>query len=353
MLLLDLPAETLECIFEEIDWPFFHQDVRRLSVCKKWHEFALPVYFKHITSDEHSLHQLAGTSTMKRRHAMVKKQLETFCLRIGRSRGAFLPEPGLGYELAESQEKQDSLVDKYTQDLDREMGQIAALAQECRRLSSLSIQTGYLWKLGTADRLERYLEAFTIRQFLSLKHLNRLVLDMPVGMQHLSASEEHLCSTISILLGTLETLHVRMRSICPQVLKVTLPDTTNTNTNVNANTKANTSKLRLKSVVVNLSVMASDSPGTSHSTICEEGYARGFIQFVLLMQRQARVLFEQMDEPKVVKILTHQLPSFKTLSWDAGTGQAKYFNKPGMAWEDDGDSVDELSESEMDEMAAF
>lgn len=141
----------------------------------------------------------------------------------------------------------------------------------------------------------------------------------------------HICPKISALLQTLETLHIRMRRICPDILKPQHPD----------------SGLRLSEVVVNLSLLE-DIPGitaATHSRRC--GFPDvGLLQLVADMREQAEALADRMTSPKSLRILRHSLPRFKVQSLDVLSGEAMILDD-GMPWNADGKII-ELPEPESD-----
>lgn len=175
----------------------------------------------------------------------------------------------------------------------------------------------------------------TMHAFLSAANLSMLVLDLPGGCANLSeqqSSDRHLCPAIGAVLGTLRTIHLRMRSICPIVLQ---PQQSNNN-------------LLLRTVVINLSLNA-DLPGTTsaaHSTRCGS-QAGGVLQLNADMQRQAEALATRMSSPKIVRILTHSLPQFQTQSLDVLTGRTMILDED-MAWDEDGEAIEDVSEPESD-----
>lgn len=110
------------------------------------------------------------------------------------------------------------------------------------------------------DSSEILLSIPTIRSLLSVKNLRVLVLDLFVGFLKVPGEQgdgcHHICPAIGALLHKLETLHLRMRSICPDALKPCGP--------------SGGGSLSLSRVAINLSLIPS-LPGitsAAHSKRC-------------------------------------------------------------------------------------
>jgi hypothetical protein len=182
--------------------------------------------------------------------------------------------------------------------------------------------------------LERrdYLFLSTIRAFLSASNLASLDLDLcgtrliPYQSQK-HGEGSHLCTSIAAFLTTVRRLQLRMRSICADVLK---PGQHNTN-------------LRLNKMLINLS-LSNESPLTTsavHATRCGSSPG-GFLQLKADMEEQAQVLVAQMAAPKIVRILTHALPSLsiRMRAFDILTSRSLALSE-GAEWDDDGEAIEE------------
>lgn len=339
MLLLQLPPEILKNMFAQIGSSFFQEDLDRLTVCKHWFEFALPVCFKSIKLSRATLRGLVNSGAIEKQPAL-KGSLETLELELR------------GYQSCSStssfqEHAQDSeLLDPSTHEapveneittwiaaLNNDLAQLAVLAKGSHMLRALHIQA---WRSSSPERFdsaENYLSLPTMNALLSLDNLGVLVLDISCSLLNVSGQQgdgHHICPAISALLLTLRTLHLRMRNICPDVLN--LPDTNDS--------------LRLSVVVVNLS-LNTNLPGitsAAHSQRCRS-QGGGLVQLKAAMQQRAEALATRMASPKVVRILTHSLPQFETHSLDVLTGKVTILSD-GMAWEEDGKTVKEDSEPE-------
>ncbi|KAK2593175.1 hypothetical protein QQS21_009104 [Conoideocrella luteorostrata] len=351
MSFLRLPPEVLQQIFDQIGSSFFRGDLRRLTLCKQWFEFALPVCLKCVTLSQDSLRGLVNSGLIKKQSSL-KDSLETLDLELGGYRACIST---LDHAQASNNVKvttpdeaaalRDSLVDTWITVLDNDLGQLAILTQESRKLRTLCIRAWSSPSLETPDNPEDYLSLPTMRALLSVDHLSVLVLDLSISFLNSSGGQGddgcHICPVIGALLVRLRTLHLRLRNVCPNALKPQDPS----------------GSLRLSAVVVNLS-LAMNIPGrtsAAHSKRCgSQGV--GFLQLKEDMREQAEALASQMVSPKTVRVLTHSLPQFETQSLDVLTGKTMILTDD-MAWDEDGKIVEEHSASESDlsdgEFAAF
>ncbi|KAI0536544.1 hypothetical protein GGR58DRAFT_475090 [Xylaria digitata] len=341
MSLLKLPPETLAQIFDHIGSSFFREDLGRLTVCKQWFEFALPECLKCITVSQETLRGLITSEAVKN-PSPFKRSLETLDLELKGYRYTYSST----VDLQDNQQESDVLnapassealegipAKTWIDILNEDLAQFAIIAQQSRRLRTLRIRARSSPSPDTLDSPEDYLLLPTIRGFLSLENLNVLVLDLSVSL--LNSSEEqgnglHICPTIGALLCTLRTLHLRMHSICPDVLKLQDHD----------------DSLNLSVVVINLSLITNEPGITSaaHSKRCGSP-AGGLLQLKADIQERAEALAARMKSPKVMRVLTHSLPQFKTQSLDVLTGKTMVLDDE-MAWDEDGKTVMEDSEPE-------
>ena len=64
------------------------------------------------------------------------------------------------------------------------------------------------------------------------------------------------------------------------------------------------------------------------------------------MEKQAQALVAQMAAPKIVRILTHELPSIEMQAFDVLTGKNVRLSDSA-EWDDDGETIeDEVSDEE-------
>ncbi len=204
--------------------------------------------------------------------------------------------------------------------LNKDLDRLAIIAQESRRLYTLRIRgRGF-------PRTENYLALPTIQPFLLVTNLRVLVLDLSSGFLNSSGqhgNSHHIFPAIGALLCTLGTLHVRMRSICLDVLK---PRNRN-------------DSLQLSELVINLS-LNENLPGitavTSVARSARCDLHRGAcIEMFADLHEQAEALATQMAFPKVMRIVWLSLPSFETRSLEVLTGKIMILDN-GMTWDEVG-----------------
>ncbi|KAH7248558.1 uncharacterized protein BKA55DRAFT_569427 [Fusarium redolens] len=319
MPLLQLPPETLRQIFDQLDSSFFHEDLGRLTICKQWFDFALPACLKCIALSQEVLRNLIISTAIKK-PSPLENSLETLDLNLrGYQYGISTP---YGNPVKTSKKA-----------LNDDLAQLAIIVQQSHRLRTLCVRAWSSSSPNALSRPEDYLSLSTVRALLSVENLSVLVLDLsgsslnPSGQQ---GHECHICPSIGALLHTLRTLHLRMRSICPDVLKTQNLDST----------------LHLSTVAINLSLIADQPNLTSaaHSKPCGS-QGGGLIQLQADIREQAEALVTRMASPKTMRILTHSLPLFEIKSLDILTGKRMILDDDA-AWDDDGKTVQEDSEPE-------
>ncbi|KAI0974988.1 hypothetical protein F4678DRAFT_358763 [Xylaria arbuscula] len=330
MSLLRLPPEILAQIFDHIDPYFFHEDLRRLTICKQWLQFVLPVCFKCITLSQETLGSLMASGAIKR-SSMLKRSLETLDLEL---RG--YPSYISSFYLQESTEESDASdafnaavsnetsndipVKIWADSLGNDLARLAVIVQQSRRLHTLRIRARNSPSPEILESPVDYLSLPTMRSFLRLDNLSNLVLDLNTNLLNSpsdSRKDLHICPAIGALLGALRTLRLRMRSICPDVL---IPGDPNDN-------------LNLQVVVINLSLIT-NLPGitaAAHSDRCGSGTG-GLLQLKNDIQGRAEALATRMASPKTIRILTHSLPYFEIQSFDVLTGKNMTL-KDDSAWD--------------------
>ncbi|KAI0482400.1 hypothetical protein GGR56DRAFT_619767 [Xylariaceae sp. FL0804] len=325
MSLLQLPPEILRSIFDQIRPSFFGNDLGRLTVCKQWFQFALPAYFKAVTVTPKTLRSLVASGAIAHDPSPLSGFTETLLLQL---KG----------------------VSETTTTLYDELAQLAIVAGKSQRLRYLYILS---WPFdfsvsGSPDSLWHGLPLATMRSFFSAENLAELVLDLVgISLDSPSAQQQgddcqHLCPFIGSRLRNLRVLHVRMRSICPEVLEL-------------ADSDRDSKPLPLRVVVINLSLIDNwCGRQAGHSERCGSRAGRGggnldSSPLMTEMATQAKALGMRAAAPEAVRILTHRHPmlpkAFKTQSLDVLTGKTMMLDDDA-GWGEDGETVQEDSESE-------
>lgn len=337
MSLLQLPPETLKQIFDHVGSSFFCDDLTRLSVCKRWFEFALPACFKCITLSPETLRSLITSEAVKG-SSPLNSSLETLNLELRRYESSvstsysqeYADQPGFLMLPASNETSMDNPVKLWIKALNNDLAQLPIVAQRSHRLRTLRIRAWSSPSPEPLDSPEKYLLPSTLQAFLSMENLSILVLDLTSGFLHSSAQQvngHHICPAIGTVLHTLRTLHIRMRNICPDILKA----------------QSSNNRLHLSEVVINLS-LTTNQPGitsAAHSKRCGL-LVGGLLLLKAEMREQAEALVTRMVYPKTIRIITHLLPQFETQSLDVLTGKTMKL-EDDMAWNEDGKTVKEDS----------
>lgn len=342
MSLLQLPPEILIQVMDHVGSPYFREDLGRLTVCKQWFRYAHTACFKDLQLSQKSLRRLMFSRDVGRSPLLLKDSVEILDLKLKgfEDWNSVQDSPSNSQStnaLHASSWDGDlgrSLLATWTTVLDNDLTQLAIIAKESRKLRIIRIQA-LSERHPLFPHLPRrdYLSLSTIRTLLSVKNLVVLELDL-CGTSLVPRKEHrddfHVCTTIGALLTTLRRLRLRMRSICADALRPQHRD----------------AGLRLSEVLINLS-LSNESPmitSAAHTTQCGST-GGGFLKLKADIEAQAEALATLMKSPKIIRILSHSLPRLEMWSLDVLTGR-RMILADDMAWEDDGKTVEDDSDSE-------
>ncbi|KAH7320705.1 hypothetical protein B0I35DRAFT_198945 [Stachybotrys elegans] len=336
MELFSLPPEVLREIIDCVGPSFFREDLGRFTVCKQWFQFACLTSFKSITLSSETLRALVSSGTPESQ-SLIESALKTLSLELTGHPSSTSTSPS-----SEDVRPNTTGGDDLTEDLHW----LAALIERSSRLRELRIEARRSLEPQPSSGIpEGYLSIHTMQALLCADNISTLVIDLSAGTLENSSNEQsginHLCPLISAFLPTLRTLHVRMPRVCSELLKC----------------PATEKVPRLTTVVVNLSlnIIQPGITSASHSKSC---YSSGgsLLQLKEDITTQAETLATQVKSIKILRVLTHSLPTFKIESLDVLTGKTMRL-KDGMAWDDDGTVIEESEpESEFssdDDFSAF
>lgn len=320
MSLLQLPPEILIQIFDYVGSSYFRSDLSRLTVCKQWSKLAHTACFRDFYVTRKTLRRLLSSPYVESSLPLVKDSVENLDLDL---KGF---EDWDSIPLSQHDSRTVNVLNvstwngahgravraTWTTELNNDLLHLATIIKQSPKLRILRIQaTSELHPLLRLLERRDYLFLSTIRAFLLASNLTSLKLDLcgtrliPYQSQE-HGEESHVCTNIAALLATLRCLRLRMRSICADVLKP----------------RQHSTNLRLNEMLINLS-LSNESPLTTsaaHATRCGSSPG-GFLQLEADMAKQAQDLVAQMEAPKIVRILTHALPSIEMRAFDVLTGR--------------------------------
>ena len=332
-------------VMDYVGSPYFHKDVGRLVVCKRWFVIVRTVIFKHLRLSPKTLRRLLSSRHAVRRLLLVKENLRFFDLEMkGFDYWGSIPDVEKQSRSGNAPPHPEDINAAFgnllcitgAKYLNEDLAKLAKITKESRKLHSIRIEATTIEQDSFPSALY-YLSSSAIHSLLSVDNLMALDLDLRTICLTISAKGEnnpsnfHLCKTIGTLLSTLTRLRLRMRSICADALKPK---------------HHHYSNLRLSEVIVNLSLsyVARSTTIKAHSSNCDSTAWR-IKDLETEVETQAKALVPKMTSPKVFRILTHSFLHLEPLSYDVLTGKRMKLTEE-MAWEDDGEIVEDGSDGE-------
>lgn len=297
MSLTQLPPEILLSIFDLLGSEFFHQDVGRLTVSRRWYDFAWPVFAEHVelqtaksltafTADEGLLLRANPYLTS------LILSLDNASLNLGR-----LPVT-------------DDDRGRWMANVQSALARLTAGLQQCSRLRSLRLRFLIY---------DAYLLADNLLELVATRHLTSLYID-GAGSGRLYRGSEistHpcFCRSISPLLRTLRRFHCRLDFVCPRLLEA----------------PADGALVDLEELVVNLSRPIVAGEGYSYSRRCLPSFPGRLVRLKKDMETQAASLARRMKNPRMVRVMSHELPAMGVYAFDVLREQHIRL-KPGAEW---------------------
>lgn len=348
MSLFQLPPETLFQIFDLVGSSYFRSDLSRLTVCKQWSLFARTTCFHDFYVTSKTLRRLLSSPYVQKSLPLVQDSVKLVDVRLtGLRDWSPAPPPQDAPQTADNRNVKSSITSRGREargarmkELDKDLVRLAAMIKHSPKLRTLRIQAASERSAVQIPRPD-YLFLPTIHAFLSTAtNLTSLELDLSGSQLRPHPDQEehseglHMCTRIAALLTTLRRLRLRLRTICPDVLKPTQHHGT---------------KLRLTELLINLSLYHEaphyHTTKNGHATCCGSP-SGGFPQLSADLERQAHVLAAQMTAPKCVRVLTHDVPFMTMRAFDVLTGQNVVLHEKA-EWDDDGIVIEgELEDQE-------
>jgi hypothetical protein len=339
MALLELPPELLLQIFDDVGSAYFRSDLSRLTVSKQWSKYAHTTCFQNFYVDQKTLRSMVVSRYARVSVPLMENSIETVKLALDGFQDWKLDPQ----KILADWDSDSGLVLRaaWTAELDSDLVYLTNILKQAPKLRKIVIVATCEFCLSSPflDRRD-YLGLSTVRSLLSsASNLTSLELDLcgtrltspPLSQKHDEASF-HICTSIAALLTQLRSLRLRMRTICPSVLKPR-------NKGV---------EIRLNKALVNLSLLEDFTPAT-HATRCGASPS-SFLQLIADMEEQAQELVEQMKAREMIRILTHTLPTLQRQAFDALSGQRLNLGEDAN-WDDEGTIIEIKAESESDQLS--
>lgn len=321
MLLLQLPPEILLYILGYLGPGFFLQDIYRLTISKKWYGLGWKILVRDLQLTATSLEMFTRDEAVVGRSQPHIVTLELF-LEGYEDQRPLLPSNRRGIQPDDT-----DAVDEWTANLNSSLAKLAVMLQRCPGMRCLKLKAGPE-RPGLGLRRQGYLMVKPLDDLLSLRHLTTLHFDTAGSYPQSQACDSgiHLCRSINALLRSLRRLHCRMDSICESLLEPPPHDT----------------PLNLEEVIINLSLSGLSDTITSYRypNRCQPTPSESFLQLKEAIESQATTLSRQLRNPRMVRIISHELPSLGISAFDAMTGQRARL-EAGIEWDADGEVVDE------------
>jgi hypothetical protein len=320
MSLLSLPTEILIEIFDYVGSSYFRSNLSRLTICKEWSVFARTACFQECPVTQKNLRDLISSPHVDSSLALLKDSVKTLDLDLkGIEDWDATPTWDIAHKRA-----------AWTTELNNDLLHLATTMKQSRKLRTLHIKATNI--LPSQLRLlehRDYLFLSPMRTFLTAGNLTSLELDLlgtDIGSQSDHESDEgvHICPIIATLLTTLRRLRLRMESMCTDVLEVELHIT----------------NLRLDTVLINLGLSEDMALTVYFAHLSRCGYPQGPNTFWDDMENQAQILVTQMAAPKMVRILTVEIPDFSMRAFDVLTGRTVKLDQDAK-WDDDGEVIED------------
>ncbi|KAK3946082.1 hypothetical protein QBC46DRAFT_370781 [Diplogelasinospora grovesii] len=327
MLLLQLPMELLLYILSYLGPESFRQDIRRLTISRRWYDFAWQIFVRDLQLTASSLIRFTEDEAV-----LMRSQPHITTIKLSFEGFEEDPRP-----LTQTDRRgimpcdtDVDAVNEWTAQLNSSLANLAAMLQQCPGLRCLKLKAGpERPELGLLRR--GYLMVKPLADLLSVCHLTSLEFDTAGCCYPLSHqagdSSIHLCCSINSLLPSLRRLRCRMNSICESLLE---PPTTHDK------------PLDLEEVIVNLSLSELSDTVTSYRypDRCQSVPGETFLQLKEAIESQATRLACELRNPRMVRVISHKLPSLGIYAFDAVAGQ-RIRLETNTQWDADGVVVDE------------
>ncbi|KAH6851306.1 hypothetical protein B0I37DRAFT_133156 [Chaetomium sp. MPI-CAGE-AT-0009] len=288
-----LPSEVWLMILESLPPAFFQQDMRRLTLSKRWYSLAFPTFYTRIEFTPRVISRLVHrkSRSLDKSRAQLRKSLRSVNIVLDGLPGA----NGRG-----SRGKADIACF----DTPANLAHFSLMLLEFRELKEVRFAARWPNRSWLADPLQGdYLCIRSVEPYLSLlTNVTSLDLDL-CGTDVAGPSTMHFCEYIQPLLSRLTTLRLRMRSICHMAVwpledrPVTLGEL---------------------SLSLYLGRVSENNPKLNSSRTCPYWGLRERTVPMDELRSRMRSLVKVMVEPRRAEML-HLAPSGDVHVWDAST----------------------------------
>ncbi|KAI9875686.1 MAG: hypothetical protein M1830_008114 [Pleopsidium flavum] len=330
MPLLALPPEILLSVLQFVGANEFCEQLDRLLVCKRWYWFAQRVILEELQLSAKALKHFSPASVRLGDH--LQANLKHLSIRLtGFEDWGSLKRPDdaeyIGYGNGQSH------MDEWTNDLNKRLTSLAAMLPDFTKLRSVSFEAfhefdaahpytphrDYLWNVSVASLAAK----------VPTNRLTTLVLDT-CGSSMISREKRgeqyehaHICPVIAQHLVTLRRVRLRMRSICPDILRLSPDD----------------GAVRIETLVINLSLQDPDgrTMAVRYARNCSSSVGREGWNLHTDLVKAAKSAATQMPKQRLLRVICHKVPSLQLAAVNCVTG-TKALLVEGADWEDEGDS---------------
>ncbi|KAK4237076.1 hypothetical protein C8A03DRAFT_16341 [Achaetomium macrosporum] len=201
MALVSLPAELLLPILDDLGPRFFHQNVRRLTISKRWYALAWPVFARELILTSASLARFVSDEAVFRR---MEPHIASARLSIGGKKLRFKPgDLGAVYVARK---------DKLSKTDSTRLRKVATKLQQCPALRSLRLN----FTLDSPNTQLPFADLVGLRHLTSLEIDAILLPAVPRG----TTTDDCWCCHINRLLCSLRRLRCRISPACRRLLEI-------------------------------------------------------------------------------------------------------------------------------------
>lgn len=302
MLLVSLPPKLLLRIFSLVGAEFFRQDIRRLTISRRWYDFAWPALVEHLSlPTARSVVAFSASTDLLQR---TKRYITSLSLTLN--------YPGSSSDIDDTAVAK---LEEWLAEVRVSFAHLTAALRDSPRLRTLSIQVA-IFHLPKNPLREQYVKALVTRHQTSLQPVDAAGSSPSPGGEDASTHPGPcFCRSIKTLLPQLRKLHCQMDFVCPLLL---------------AAPEDNSTLLDLDEVIVKLSRRAAPAvPRVGlYASHCQPTTIVN-VRFTRDMEAEATILASRLRDPKVVRIVTWENQGY--LSFDA-LEQRHIGLEPGTEW---------------------